>query len=138
MPYRGRRAEKCMKASTMATAKVLVVEDNRDARGLIVLVLRRAGDEVTEAKDGTEALRQAIAQHPDLILLDLGLPGMNGDEVTAQTRRVVITAVDSAAPIVRRAIAAGADELICKPTDFKSLLEVIRRAIGQAQIRAVA
>ena len=147
MPYRGRRAEKCIKASTMATAKVLVVEDNRDARGLIVLVLRRAGYEVVEAEDGTEALRQAIAQHPDLILLDLGLPGMNGDEVTAriredpsiaQTRIVVITAFDSAAPIVRRAIAAGADELICKPTDFKSLLEVIRRAIGQAQIRAVA
>jgi DNA-binding NarL/FixJ family response regulator len=72
---------------------------------------------------------------------------MNGDEVTAQiredpsvnqTRIVVITAFDSAAPIVRRAIAAGADELICKPTDFKSLLEVIRRIISGAQIRAVA
>mgnify|MGYP003949218267 CR=1 FL=1 len=131
----------------MATAKILVVEDNPDARGLMVMVLRREGYELFEAGDGSEALRQASTQHPDLILLDLGLPVMNGDEVTARiredpsiadTRIIVLTAFDSAAPIVRRAIAAGADELICKPTDFKSLLEVIRRVISRAQIRAVA
>ena len=131
----------------MATAKILVVEDSTDARGLMVMVLRREGYEVIEAGDGAEALRQASTQHPDLILLDLGLPVINGDEVTARIREdpsvahaciVVLTAFDSAAPIVRRAIAAGADELICKPTDFKSLLEVIRRVIGRAQIRAVA
>ena len=113
----------------------------------MVMVLRREGYELIEAADGSEALRQASTQHPDLILLDLGLPVMNGDEVTARiredpsiadTRIIVLTAFDSAAPIVRRAIAAGADELICKPTDFKSLLEVIRRVIGRAQTRAVA
>lgn len=51
------------------------------------MVLRREGYDIIEAADGSEALRQANTQHPDLILMDLGLPVMNGDEVTARIKK---------------------------------------------------
>jgi CheY-like chemotaxis protein len=133
--------------TAMPKAKILLVEDNPDGRELLVMVLRREGYEVIEARDGSEALRQATTQYPDLILMDLGLPVMNGDEVTARIKEdpctahipiVVSTAFDPSAPIVKRALAAGADEVIYKPTNFKTLLEVLRRFICRTQALSVA
>lgn len=133
--------------SGMAKAKILLVEDNPDSRELLVTVLRREGYDIIEAVNGSEALRQASTQHPDLILMDLGLPVVNGDEVTARIKEdpctahipiVVSTAFDRGASIVKRAIAAGADEIIYKPTNFKILVEVTHRFINRAQTLAVA
>jgi CheY-like chemotaxis protein len=131
----------------MAKAKILLVEDNPDGRELLVMVLRREGYDIIEAADGSEALRQANTQHPDLILMDLGLPVMNGDEVTARIKKdpciahipiVVSTAFDPSAPIVKRALAAGAEDIIYKPTNFKTLVEVTRRFICRTPALAVA
>ena len=129
------------------SAKILVVEDNPDARELLVMVLGRAGYEVIEAANGPTAIAQAIVGHPDLILMDLGLPGIQGDEVVSRVRSdlrianipiVVTTAFDRSAGAVTRAIAAGADEVLYKPTDFKKLLDVARIFTTQATTNSIA
>jgi CheY-like chemotaxis protein len=124
-----------MRNNSVMSAKILVVEDNPDARELIVIVLAHAGYEVIEAANGSEALDKAPMHHPDLILMDLGLPGMQGDEVMSRIRSdprvatipiVISTAFDRNAEVVKRAIAVGADEILFKPTDLKILLNVAR------------
>ena len=131
----------------MAKPKVLIVEDNPDARQLLVMVLGREDYEVIEARNASEALHQASTQHPDLILMDLGLPGMTGDEVTARIRGdpctahipiIVDTAFDPRAPIVKRAFEAGADQIFYKPLNFKLLRQAIRRLIAQRHSAAEA
>jgi len=123
------------------TAKILVVEDNPDSRELVVMVLAHAGYEVIEAANGPEALREAIRHRPDLILMDLGLPGVQGDEVMSRIRSdtrianipvVVITAFDRNAGAVKRAMAGGANEVLFKPIDSKRLLNVARIFTNQA------
>jgi CheY-like chemotaxis protein len=64
--------------------KVLIVEDNAEVRELMGLFLRRAGYDVAEAITGVAAIEQARATHPDVIIMDLGLPEMMGDEATAR------------------------------------------------------
>jgi len=95
--------------------KILLV-DNSDYRELLALLLRRSGYVVVEAATGLDALDQTHATHPDLILMDLCLPKMTGDEVTAQlkadpsTRDIPVifcTALHRGA-LTERAIAAGA------------------------------
>jgi CheY-like chemotaxis protein len=131
----------------MGRAKILVVEDNVDCRELIVTVLRHHGYDIIEAGSGTEALHEASTRHPDLILMDLGLPGASGDEVTARIKAdpstahvpiVVNTAFDSTASIVTRAVAAGADEVIYKPTNLKNLVQLTERLLSRAPSFAVA
>jgi len=116
--------------------RILIVEDNSDARELMVLYLRRAGYEIAEAATGSAALEQAHVTHPDLIIMDLGLPGMNGDEATKHLKTdpstkdipvIVNTAFHAGSSNVNRAIAAGAAEILHKPTDFQTLLETVRR-----------
>jgi len=116
--------------------KVLIVEDNADGRELFALYIRRLGYEVFEAATGLEALDQAHAVHPDLILMDLVLPEMPGHEVIARLKAdpstreipvIVLTALSRGSPSVERAIAAGAAETLYKPLIFKALGEAIRR-----------
>jgi two-component system, cell cycle response regulator DivK len=116
--------------------RVLIVEDNPDARELMVFFLKRAGYEIAEAATGLAALEQAHVTHPDLIIMDLGLPGMPGDEATERLKAdpstkdipvVVNTAFHVGSSNVERAIAAGAAEILHKPTDFQTLLETVRR-----------
>src|SRR2546429_9320524 len=66
-----------------ATKKILVVEDNDNCRELLALFIKRLGYEVVEAATGLQAIERACAVHPDLIMMDIGLPGMAGDEATA-------------------------------------------------------
>ncbi|HEX8788598.1 MAG TPA: PAS domain-containing protein, partial [Telluria sp.] len=70
-----------------ARRRVLVVDDNRDAAASMVALLQASGHEVREANDGPEALRLAFAYEPDVILLDIGMPGMNGLEVARELRK---------------------------------------------------
>jgi len=131
--------EKCVNHSAMS-ARILVVEDNPDARELLVMVLAHAGYQIIEASNGSEALHNAATYHPDLVLMDLGLPGMRGDEVMSQMRSdprlasipiVITTAFDRTSDIVKRAMKAGADEVLFKPTDFKTMLDVARKFTKQ-------
>ena len=120
--------------------KILIVEDNPDGREIIVLFVKSLGLEVFEATTGLEALDQTRAVHPDLILMDLGLPEMPGDEVMARlkddpsTREIpviVVTALPKDGTSVERAIAAGAAEILYKPFTFKALGEAMRRYLSQ-------
>jgi len=116
-------------------SRILIVEDNSDVRRLMALVLGRSGYEVVEAATGIEALDQTRATHPDLIIMDLSIPKMTGDEVTARIKAdpatqnipIVVNTAYHKGVFVERAIAAGAVEILYKPTELKVFLDTIRR-----------
>ena len=118
--------------------KILIVEDNADGRELFALYIRRLGYEVFEAATGLEALDQAHAVHPDLILMDLALPKMPGYEATARLKAdpstrnipVIVNTAFHKGPFVESAIAAGAAEILHKPVSLKALEEVVRRYLS--------
>jgi two-component system, cell cycle response regulator DivK len=105
---------------------VLVVDDYEDNRFLIRYLLETRGCRVVEAGDGVEAVETALCEHPDLILMDVSLPRLDGLSATrlirqeATLRDVPVVAVSGhAAPKDRaRALAAGCDGYITKPIDF--------------------
>ena len=113
--------------------KILYIEDNEDNIYMMSRRLQRKGHEVLIARDGAEGLLQAKNLGPALILVDLGLPVIDGWEVTRQLRRTPETA---ALPIIalsahamsedrERAFAAGCDDFIAKPVDFPRLIDRI-------------
>jgi len=120
----------------MDKKRILIVEDQPDGRELFVLMLRRLGYDTAEAITGLEAIDQARATQPDLILMDLALPGITGDEATARLKAdpttknipvIVLTAFHADSPHVVRAIAAGAAEIAHKPVRFAALQELVQR-----------
>jgi CheY-like chemotaxis protein len=122
-----------------ATKRILVVEDDRDSRNLLALILGRSGYEIAEASTGLDAIKQVHAKHPDLIFMDLSLPEMTGDEATARLKAdestrhipvVVNTAFSQGSVQVERAIAAGASEILHKPTPMKAFQEVAHRYLS--------
>ena len=111
--------------------KILVVEDNDLNLDMITRRLKRKGFSVVAAVNGEEALERAAAEQPDLVLMDLSLPEMDGWEAT---RRLKSEDATKAIPVIaltahamagdrQRALEAGADEYETKPVDFKRLLE---------------
>ena len=70
----------------MQPRRVLVVDDNRDAASSMVALLQSAGHQVREAHDGQEGLRLAFEFEPEVVLLDLGMPGMSGFDVARELR----------------------------------------------------
>jgi phosphate regulon transcriptional regulator PhoB len=123
------------------TPEVLVVEDEPDIRGLIVHHLTQDGFRCRTAGDGAEALAQLRAGPPDLIVLDLMLPGMNGLEVTRRLRaepawaRLPIIMLTAKADEVDRIVGLemGADDYIVKPFSPKELLARVRAVLRRAQ-----
>ena len=119
---------------------ILVVEDEPALRRFLELLLLRNGYDVAVAEDGPEALVAAGRRRPDLVLLDLMLPKMDGFEVcerlraTPSTARVPIFVVTArTTPETRqRCLAAGADEFIPKPYDPRDLVDRIGRCLGDA------
>jgi CheY-like chemotaxis protein len=114
--------------------KVLLVEDNELNRDMLSRRLARHGYEVVLAVDGAEGVARAVAERPDLILLDLSLPGMDGREAARRirqedaTRRVPIIALTAHALDDQResARAAGCDDYDTKPVELPRLLEKMR------------
>lgn len=119
---------------------VLVADDDPDVRELIVFRLERAGYRVVTAADGEEAVARALAERPDICVLDVMMPGLDGYEVTERLRAadeldgmpiMLLTAsVEDAA--VDRGYAAGADEYVKKPFSHQELLERIESALERA------
>lgn len=125
--------------------RILVVEDNPDSRNLLALVLGRSGYDIAEAATGLDAIEQAHATLPDLIFMDLGLPGITGDEATARLKAdestrhipiVVNTAFHRGSIQVERAIAAGAAQILHKPTPLKVFQEVAHRYLSEDSLSA--
>jgi PAS domain S-box-containing protein len=112
--------------------RVLVVDDNHDAADTLADLVRMLGHEARVAYDGPEALRVAREQKPDLVLCDIGLPGMDGYEVARELRRLspgplrVVAVSGYAQPEdVARARAVGFDDHLSKPPSPEVLLEVV-------------
>jgi len=118
--------------------KILLVEDNDEVRELLALFMKRLGYNVFEATTGVEAIDLASTVQPDLIMMDLRLPEMNGAEATAHlkanpsTRDVPLLVVTAAGSSTdrRRALDAGAAEILLKPIDVTTLSNVLRRYLS--------
>ena len=126
-----------MKASKGAPT-ILVVEDNSDSRTLLAAWLRAKGYKVVEARNGREGLLQANRVRPDLILMDLTLPELDGVEATRQIRTrhllsqtpIFVISGYATSEIKADARAAGATEIFTKPPDLEALLGRIRDTLG--------
>jgi two-component system, sensor histidine kinase len=120
--------------------RILVVEDNPDAREMLRVSLEHDGHEVHEAADGLQALQLAACLRPQLALLDLGLPGLDGLELASRIRalpdgdRVVLVAITGYGQATDRqkAMAVGFDVYLVKPVDPEHLLEVLSLAVQHA------
>jgi CheY-like chemotaxis protein len=123
---------------TTAPKKVLIVDDNANNRESLREVFTNLGHDVVEAHTGSEALEKASSLQPDLIMMAVRLPGLNGDEVTAKlkrnlsTRRIPIvlntgwsTEFNSEERIAR-AVNAGAAEVLYRPFQLPVLRDVLR------------
>ena len=117
---------------------VLVVDDCDDIRGIICMLVRSRGYRVVEAVNGMEAVELASRVKPQLILMDLGMPVLDGYEATRQirgrreTRDVPVVAVSGFCDALNRhkALDAGCVECVCKPVDFGVLDGVLRRYLS--------
>ena len=122
-------------------AKILIIEDTENNRILLTRRLTPKGYEVAATEDAERGLEMAAAERPDLILMDVGLPGMNGWEATrqlkgkAETQGIPVIALTAHAMDGDRekALEAGCDDYEIKPIDFPRLFEKIERLIGSSQ-----
>jgi CheY-like chemotaxis protein len=121
--------------------KILLVEDNEMNRDMLSRRLHRRGYSVVIAHDGEQALSLAGAEMPDLILMDISLPVMDGCEVTRRlkadkkTRHIPVIALTAHALVTDRvkAINAGCDEYDTKPVEFSRLIDKIHNCLLQKE-----
>lgn len=118
--------------------KILLVEDNELNREMLTRRLKRAGLEVLQAGNGEEALEHMRSGQPDLVLMDMNLPVMDGwtacrhAKAESQIRHIPVVALTAHALEADRlqALEAGCDDYATKPIDFPQLLEKIDRLVG--------
>lgn len=119
-------------------ARILIVEDNEMNRDMLTRRLRRRGYAVLEALDGRQGLAVAHAESPDLILMDMSLPEVDGWEATRQLKSAAAT---RAIPVIaltahamaddrRQALAAGCDDYETKPIELRRLLRKMEALLG--------
>jgi len=119
---------------------VMVVEDFEDTRLMIAVELRKEGYEVVEVSDGREAVEAVKERAPDLVLLDLSLPGYDGLSAAFRMREVgamchvpIVACTAHDASLHRgAALAAGCDEYLTKPLDLTRLKEVVGRLLAES------
>ena len=120
---------------------ILLVEDYEDCRELQACVIRRLGYVVIEVDNGARAIEEAVATQPDLILMDLGMPKMNGDDAIVQLKSlpstkdipVIICTAHIPGPRINRARDAGAIEILHKPFKFSKLENLLRKYVSSEQ-----
>jgi two-component system cell cycle response regulator DivK len=118
--------------------KILLVEDNEMNRDMLSRRLSRNGYEIAIAIDGRQGVDMAVSERPDLILMDLSLPVMDGWEATRQvkanpaTQAIPVIALTAHAMVQdkERALAAGCDDFDTKPVDLPRLLEKIKTLLN--------
>ena len=121
------------------TKRILVVEDQEDLRGILRDLLTGSGYDVAEAADGRDGVAKALSERPDLILMDIQLPILDGYEATRQIKAdpnlnpIPIIAVSSYAMKgdEEKARAAGCDHYVAKPHSPLQLLRIIRGFLGE-------
>jgi len=113
---------------------ILVIEDYSETRTLLSSWLRAKGYKVVEARDGKEGLLQANRVNPDLILMDLAMPELDGVEATRQIRQrhvfsrtpIFVISAYATHEVKADAVSAGCTEVFMKPLDLESLLAKIQ------------
>jgi len=113
--------------------KILIIEDNELSRDMLIDRLLSRGYEVASATDGAQGLAMAESEQPDIILMDLSLPGIDGWQLTGQlkaqdsTKAIPVLALTAHAMTGDReqALAAGCDDYDTKPIEFARLLQKI-------------
>jgi two-component system, cell cycle response regulator DivK len=120
---------KAVRARTSTKPKILIAEDSPDGREMMTMLLSLKGYDVVAAENGMEAVKVALEKRPDLILMDLELPKLNGIDVARNLRRhnqlknTPIIIVSGHDPVLHRQIAleAGCTDYLLKPIDFDRL-----------------
>jgi two-component system cell cycle response regulator DivK len=122
------------------TKRILVVEDQEDNRRIIRDLLMSAGYELIEALDGAEGVRLAESERPDLILMDIQLPVLDGHEATRQIKQnpelrhipIIVVTSYALSGDDQKAMAAGSDGYVAKPFSPRQLLATIRKFLPEA------
>jgi len=132
-------------AARRARAKttILVAEDNPDSREMMEMLLRTKGYEVVAANDGVHAVEVAVQTLPDLILIDLQLPKLDGLSVTRTLRQhpqlktvpIIIISGHDPEQYRQTALAAGCSGYLLKPIDFDRLDSLLRELIAEPAAR---
>ena len=134
------------KEAKPAAARILIVEDERDISALVAYHLTKEGFRVRTAESGQEALEAAESERPDLILLDLMLPGLSGYEVLAELRRrpeladvpVMVLTARREEPDRVKGLELGADDYLTKPFSPRELVLRVAAVLRRTQSPAVA
>lgn len=118
----------------MKGASILVVDDEPQIRRVLRATLSNNGYEVVEAKNGDEAVAAVLTEHPDLVLLDMNMPGLNGFEACSRIRQsfngpIIMVTVRNAVQDKILALDSGADDYVVKPFAMAELLARIRSAL---------
>ena len=110
------------------------MDDNQDSRELVLKILRGKGHQLLEAVDGQEALEKVAAERPDLILMDISLPKMDGHEVTRRLKSdqrfasipVIALTAHAMKGDMEKALAAGCEDYISKPINVREFYDRIK------------
>jgi CheY-like chemotaxis protein len=129
-------------APATATPTILIVEDFSDTRELLSVLLRRQGYSVIEAEDGLEGLLKATGMYPDLIIMDLSLPEMDGVEVARRIHEqsklsripIIVLSAYLTQEVLVDARAAGCVATFAKPFDTYELLAKISNTLAERSI----
>jgi CheY-like chemotaxis protein len=121
--------------------RVLVTDDEPITRMLVKLLLEREQFEVLEAANGRDAVEIAIRERPDLLMIDLNMPEMDGYEAIARVRRemalammpILVLTSEEGPGVERRVLELGADDYIIKPFSTRELVERVRRHLDPAR-----
>lgn len=130
----------------MTKKKILIIEDNEQNLYLATFLLEKRGYNVVQARNGQQGLEVAASEHPDLILLDIQLPVMDGYEVARrlkqaeETKLIPIVAVTSYAMAGDRetVLAAGCEGYLEKPIDPDSFVDQVKKFLPQGERGGVA
>ena len=134
-----RRADSAPSALVRSPARILVVDDDPGIRALCAAVLGDEGHEVIEAADGREGFERAVADNPDLLLLDIKMPVLDGFELAVALRRdartrhlpFVFVTGEPEPDVQGHAFSVGALGYFAKPFEPSALAELVRRLLEQ-------
>ncbi len=142
-----RDVEEAKKKPVVAGMKILIVEDNEDSRNLLMKQLRAYGHEIAAAADGAEALEQALAQPPDIIVSDIMMPKMDGYQLCQECKQndklkdipfVFYTATYTKEEDEKLALSLGANTFIRKPSEPDVLAQMLSEIVEKAKSGALA
>jgi DNA-binding response OmpR family regulator len=121
--------------------RVLVVDDDRDIRDLVTFKLQQAGYEVRQAEDGLQALDAVREWAPDLVVLDVMMPGLSGIDVTRELRAdpttaatpVILLTAKAQEADVETGFVTGADDYVVKPFSPRELVSRVQAVLARAR-----